>query len=175
MARDFLRYDEMVEAALRGVVREALERVAKHGLFGSHHFYLTFRSGAPGVELPDYLRERFPVEMTIVLEHQFWDLTVHSAGFEVTLSFQGKPERLVIPFAAVTAFADPSVKFHLQFQTAVAALPAVPEAPAAVPALLPEKKEQAENEKKSADKAAGDGREAKKPAEVVTLDAFRKK
>lgn len=173
MAKDFLRYDEMVEAALRGVVREALERAAKHGLFGGHHFYVSFRSGAPGVELPDYLRERFPAEMTIVLEHQFWDLKVDPSGFEVTLSFQGKPERLVIPFAALTAFADPSVKFHLQFQTAVAALPALPEGPAPVPAVLPEKKEQAE--RKGADKPAGDAKEAKKPAEVVTLDAFRKK
>ncbi len=106
----------MVEAALRGVVREALARAAAKGLPGAHHFYITFRTRFPGVALPDYLGQQYPDEMTVVLEHQFWDLDVSEACFSVTLSFQNKPERLVIPFDAITAFADPAVKFGLQFQ-----------------------------------------------------------
>src|SRR5260370_6026024 len=116
MTKDILRSDRMVETALRSVVREALSHAARHGLPGSHHFYITFRTGDPGVELPDFLRARFPQEMTIVLEHQFWDLSVTDEAFAVTLSFQNRPERLTIPLAAISAFADPSVKFGLQFQ-----------------------------------------------------------
>src|SRR5689334_15542809 len=116
MSKDLLRYDKMVEQALRGVVREALTRAAKNGLPGSHHFYVTFRTGHPGVSIPDYLVAKYPEEMTIVLEHQFWDLEVDGDLLRVTLSFQNRPERLVVPFGAITAFADPSVKFGLQFQ-----------------------------------------------------------
>ncbi|MGF1608196.1 MAG: SspB family protein [Kiloniellales bacterium] len=118
MNDDALRYDRMVETALRGVVREALAQVAERGLPGNHHFYITFRTDHPGVTLADALRERFPAEMTIVLQHQFWGLKVEHEAFEVTLSFSDKPERLVIPFAAVTSFADPSVRFGLQFESA---------------------------------------------------------
>jgi hypothetical protein len=169
-----MRYDKMVEEALRGVVREALQRTAKNGLIGGHHFYITFRTAAPGVEIPDYLQARYPEEMTIVLEHQFWGLEVDNEKFAVTLSFSNKGERLVVPLAAITAFADPSVKFGLQFQEAEPA-EAKKDGPklkladesAPAPAELP------------APKAApnGDG-DKKAPAgggEVVTLDQFRKK
>ncbi|HEX7966849.1 MAG TPA: ClpXP protease specificity-enhancing factor SspB [Stellaceae bacterium] len=141
----------MVESALRGVVREALARAAANGLPGAHHFYITFRTRSPGIRIPDYLATQYPDEMTIVLEHQFWDLEVTEPCFAVTLSFQNRPERLVIPFESITAFADPAVKFGLQFQAAPAEAEAAP-----VPAeAKPEK--------------------ADKPGEVVALDTFRKK
>lgn len=155
----------MVETALRGVVREAVSRVAKHGLPGAHHFYITFRTTAPGVALPDYLRAKYPDEMTIVLEHQFWDLEVGADGISVTLSFQNRPERLSIPFAAITAFADPSVKFGLQFQEAAPEAPAAA-APAEVPALKPVP---------AVDETPAEPKEEKKAGEVVALDKFRKK
>ena len=143
--KDLLRYDKMVEAALRGVVREALARAATNGLPGAHHFYITFRTRFPGLDLPDDLARQYPEEMTIVLEHQFWELEVGEQSFSVTLSFQNRPERLTIPFEAITAFADPAVKFGLQFQPAAAdSVPAEPE-------------------------------KTDKPGEVVALDAFRKK
>jgi uncharacterized protein len=151
--KDLLRYDKMVEAALRGVVREALARTAAKGLPGAHHFYITFRTHFPGLALPDHLTQQYPEEMTIVLEHQFWDLEVLEHSFSVTLSFQNRPERLTIPFDAITAFADPAVKFGLQFQGSPAEADAVP--PSASPARSEEK--------------------AEKPGEVVALDAFRKK
>jgi uncharacterized protein len=153
--KDLLRYDKMVEAALRGVVREALARTAANGLPGAHHFYITFRTRFPGLSLPDYLATQYPEEMTVVLEHQFWDLDVTEERFSVTLSFQNRPERLTIPFDAITAFADPAVKFGLQFQ-------AVPfeGAPAAAGAEA------------AADKAETKG---DTPCEVVALDTFRKK
>lgn len=143
----------MVEAALRGVVREALARAAAKGLPGAHHFYITFRTRFPGVALPDYLGQQYPDEMTVVLEHQFWDLDVSEACFSVTLSFQNKPERLVIPFDAITAFADPAVKFGLQFQE------------------TPDNSGAAQAEPAAAKAEAA----AEKPGEVVALDAFRKK
>jgi len=115
MSEDGLRYDLLVEAALRGVVRAALAEVARDGLPGDHHFYITFESFRPDVGLPERLRERYPREMTIVLQHQYWDLEVGQDSFTVTLSFNDIPEKLVIPYAAVTAFADPSVRFGLQF------------------------------------------------------------
>jgi len=113
---DGLHYDVMVENALRGVVREALTHVAEHGLPGEHHFYITFRSEHPGVDMPPTLRERYPHEMTIVLQYQFWDLDVGADAFAVTLSFNNRSERVVVPFEAVTSFADPSVRFGLQFE-----------------------------------------------------------
>ena len=116
MSEDTLRYDKMVEDALRGVVREALMVIARDGLFGDHHFYITFRTHFPGVAMADHILARHPDEMTIVLQHQFWGLDVGDSSFRVTLSFSGKSETLVIPFAAITGFADPSAKFGLQFQ-----------------------------------------------------------
>jgi hypothetical protein len=146
--KDLLRYDKMVEAALRGVVREALARASATGLPGAHHFYITFRTHFPGLRLPDELARQYPDEMTIVLEHQFWELEVSEQSFSVTLSFQNRPERLVIPFEAITAFADPAVKFGLQFQPTGTEEPPEAEAAQAAP---------------------------EKPGEVVALDAFRKK
>ena len=117
MSDKTLRYDLMVEDALRGVVRRSLELAASRGLPGEHHFYITFRTEHPGVKLPASLRERYPTEMTIVLQYQFWGLEVDDEGFRVTLSFNDKPERLAIPYEAIKAFADPSVRFGLQFDS----------------------------------------------------------
>jgi len=150
--KDLLRYDKMVETALRGVMREALARAATQGLPGQHHFYINFHTDFPGLAIPDRLAEQYPKEMTIVLQHEFWDLDVTEHGFSVTLSFAGRLERLTIPFDAITAFADPAVKFALQFQP-VAAEADVPDAASPDPA---EEKEEG-------------------PAEVVALDTFRKK
>ncbi len=155
--KDLLRYDKMVEAALRGVVREALARTAAAGLPGEHHFYITFRTKFPGVVLPDYLLAQYPEEMTIVLEHQFWDLDIRDDAFLVTLNFQSRSERLTVPFDAITGFADPSVKFGLQFQAA----------PAGDKADAPPEMVKREVGKPAAKKS--------KAAEVVTLDTFRKK
>ncbi len=115
---DLIGYGRLVEAALRTVVREALREVAKTGMLpGDHHFYITCRSKDPGVQLPKYLREQYPQEITLVLQHQFWELAVEDERFGVNLSFGGKSERIVVPFSAVTGFADPSLDFALQFKT----------------------------------------------------------
>ena len=170
-----MRYDKMVETALRGVVREALAGAAKQGLPGNHHFYVTFKTRFPGVGIADYLAARYPDEMTIVLEHQFWDLAVEDARFSVTLSFSNKPERLTIPFAAVTAFADPSVKFGLQFQeTETPADAGEPKKDGAKKLRLAETRtNEASLPASTAEPAKA---EEKKPGgEVVTLDQFRKK
>tara|TARA_E500000331_G_scaffold321280_1_gene335433 strand:+ start:80 stop:574 length:495 start_codon:yes stop_codon:yes gene_type:complete len=116
MSEEVFKYDMMVEEALRGVVGKALQHAAKHGLPNGHHFYITFKTGRRDVDIPVFLKEHYPEEMTIVLEHQFWDLKIHKREFEVALSFNDKRERLLIPFNAITAFSDPSVKFGLQFQ-----------------------------------------------------------
>ena len=116
MSENVFKYDMMVEEALRGVVSKALQHAAKHGLPNGHHFYITFKTSRRDVDIPVFLKEHYPVEMTIVLEHQFWDLKIHEHEFEVALSFNDKRERLVIPFNSITAFSDPSVKFGLQFQ-----------------------------------------------------------
>lgn len=126
MARDILQYDKMVESALRSVVREALTLVAKNGLPGNHHFYLTFRTDHPGVDMSDALRIQYPNDMTVVLQHQYWGLEVNDDHFVVNLSFSNVPERLQVPYAAMMSFVDPSVKFGLQFQ------PLDPEAPASL-------------------------------------------
>jgi hypothetical protein len=156
MAQDLLGYDKLIETALRGVIRAALRRAARDGLPGTHHFYLGFRTNAAGVALPTYLVAKFPEEMTIVLQHQFSGLDVGDEAFSVTLSFQGRSERLTIPFAALTSFADPAVGFRLEF--AVSSAPP-PDVPAALPATI------------SANEAP-----AQQPvAEIVTLDQFRKR
>lgn len=165
MGQDGLRYDKMVEEALRSVVRESLTFAAENGLPGDHHFYITFRTHLPGVAVPDYARARHPEEMTIVLQHQFWDLTVDHERFGVTLSFSGKSERLEIPFSAVTGFADPSAKFGLQFQGIPGLEEEVDEdVPAAVSAATTPTSE-----------PARDGAESEGDGKVVTLDRFRKK
>ena len=121
MSEDLIGYDRIVEDALRGVVREALTRAAADGLPGEHHFYVTCRTAAPGVVVPRSLRQRYPEEVTIVLQHQCWDLAVDRESFSVTLSFGGAKERLDIPFDAITGFADPSVQFALRFKPVPAA------------------------------------------------------
>lgn len=112
---DLIRYDMMVQEALLGVVRRVLTDASRTGLMGDHHFYITFKSQAQGVRLSSRLREKYPEEMTIVLQHQFWDLMVNDHAFEVGLSFGGVPERLLVPFDALTGFYDPSVQFGLKF------------------------------------------------------------
>jgi hypothetical protein len=157
MAQDLYRYDKMVETALRGVVREALSRAAQEGLRGGHHFYIGFATAAPGVVIPASLTEQYPEEMTIVLQHQFWDLEVRPESFSVTLSFQRKPERLTVPFAAVRSFTDPSVEFGLQFEAAAAAAsPRTAALPAPAASRAEDKPERG-------------------AAEVVALDKFRKR
>jgi hypothetical protein len=153
--KDLLRYGQLMEQAARGVVRQVLAQAATQGLPGAHHFYITFRTRFPGVALPDHLLAKFPDEMTVVLEHQFWDLDVKEEVFSVTLTFNGKPEHLTIPFDAITVFADPSVKFGLEFHRAGEASDAA----------------SAPSEAKSAIKPKADA----KPGEVVALDSFRKK
>jgi hypothetical protein len=113
---DHIRYDLLTQQALRGVVRTVLADTAKKGLPGDHHFYISFETQAEGVRLSDRLRAQYPEDMTIILQHQFWDLSVTDAGFEVGMSFGGIPEKLYVPFAAVTGFFDPSVQFGLQFE-----------------------------------------------------------
>jgi hypothetical protein len=121
MPVDHIRYDILAQAALRGVVRTVLADAAKKGLPGEHHFKVTFSTGAPGVRLSERMRAQYPQEMTIVLQHQFWDLIVSDDAFEVGLSFGGVPERVAVPFDAVTAFYDPAVQFGFQFETTEAA------------------------------------------------------
>lgn len=175
MAKEQLRYDRMVETALRGVVREAMKEVAERGLPGNHHFYLTFRSSYPGVEIPDYLRAQYPNEMTIVLQFQFYGLEVEDDGFAVTLSFNNVHERLVIPYAAITTFADPSVNFALQFQPAAPAESAESAEIAALPSRPADAADAKPKIVKSDAKAEKGSDEEPKRGEVVTLDAFRKK
>lgn len=115
-SEDAFRYDRMVEKALRGVVRQALQEVISDGLVDDHHFYITFATDYAGVAIPGYLKDRYPGEMTIVLQHQFYDLEVDEEKFTVMLSFNNVPERLTIPLSSITIFADPSVNFALQFQ-----------------------------------------------------------
>ena len=133
MSKDVLRYDLMVQDALKGVVRKILTEAGRDGLPGDHHFYITFRTTAPGVRLSQRLRDKHTEEMTIVLQHQFWDLSVSDHAFEVGLSFSSVPERLLIPFDAITTFFDPSVQFGLKFETQEGAEPAAAAEPAASP------------------------------------------
>jgi hypothetical protein len=177
MATDHIRYDVLARDALRGVLRKVLNDAAAHGLPGEHHFFITFLSKAEGVKLSPRLLAQYPDEMTIILQHQFWDLVVSDDRFEVGLSFGGIPERLAVPFSAIKSFFDPSVQFGLQFEPTEAAagetpaasnLPAAPAASAlAVPAAAA-----------SAPAASEQAEEPAKPsegAEVVRLDRFRKK
>lgn len=212
MAEDLIRYDLLVQDALRGVVRKVLTDAAREGLSGEHHFYISFRTEAPGVRMSQRLREKYPQEMTIVLQHQFWDLGVTEHSFEVGLSFSGVPERLLIPFDALSGFFDPSVQFGLKFDLAENAEEAEAQPSAAKPGPRGAASEPAEIKPigtglatlpagpkivpalPAAGKAARDGKSAEKgedgkeptpeaaekgdkdaTAEVVSLDAFRKK
>jgi uncharacterized protein len=171
MATDHIRYDVLARDALRGVLRRVLTDAAEHGLPGEHHFFITFVSTADGVKLSPRLLAQYPEEMTIILQHQFWDLVVTEDRFEVGLSFGGIPERLVVPFASIKSFLDPSVQFGLQFEPSEAdAASEAPEAklPAiAAPSSLPIAVPTAENGDEPAKPSEG--------AEVVRLDRFRKK
>jgi hypothetical protein len=168
MAKDYIGYQQLTDDALRGVVRNALKRVEKQGLVAAHHFRVTFKTPFPGVDIPDFLREQYPEEMTIILQHQFWGLKVKEEQFEVTLSFRKIPATLTVPFAALTQFVDPGVQFGLQFReigedgelkpvTAPTAFPTTPQA------------------EKSGEESVEDAEKPTAPAEVVSLDAFRKK
>ena len=191
MPTDHIRYDILVQEALRGMVRDVLTEAARNkAMPGDHHFFVTFDTKAEGVRLSDRLREQYPEEMTIVLQHQFWDLKVSDQAFEVGLSFGGVPERLVVPFEAIKAFSDPSVQFTLQFETLAEApdqdadaedntdkqpegkreAPRRPNSRSSVPASpLPAAaaSDKASDQPKKKDDKAG--------AEVVRLDRFRKK
>ena len=116
MDKDHLNYPVMIDQAMRGVVRDVLRRVQTTGLPGNHHFYVSYSTLHPGVKMSEQLRAKYPSDITIVIQHQFWDFKVEDHQFHVTLSFGGVPEKLTVPFAALTAFADPSIKFGLQFQ-----------------------------------------------------------
>src|SRR4051794_14285927 len=116
MAEDLMRYDLLAQEALRGVVRAALRKIVKSGLPGDHHFYIAFNTRYPGVSLSERLQRKYPQEMTVVIQHQYWNLHVQESGFEVELSFDNIPEKLVIPFEAVKGFLDPHVQFGLQFE-----------------------------------------------------------
>jgi hypothetical protein len=178
MATDYIRYDILAQAALRGVVRTVLADVAKKGLPGEHHFKITFATAAPGVRLSERMRGQYPDAMTIVLQHQFWDLTVDDDGFEVGLSFGGIPERLAVPFDAVTAFFDPAVQFGFQFEALDKQAAEEPSAAAQVPTPAPrpvaiEKTDAAPPA--PASPAEPTPNEKSGGAEVVRLDRFRKK
>ena len=179
MTEDMIRYDILVQNALRGVIRKVLTEVAKTGLPGNHHFFITFVTDAPGVKVSNRMREQYPEQMTIVLQHQYWDLEVTETSFDVGLSFSDVPEKLHIPYSAVRGFYDPSVNFELEFdvenadapvEVAPAANPsetAADEEPTPLPAAKKAKKVEAEE----------DGEDDTTPpggADVVSLDSFRK-
>src|ERR1700683_5444342 len=186
MPVDHIRYDVLAQAALRGVVRTVVADVAKKGLPGEHHFKITFNTMAPGVRLSERMRGQYPQEMTIVLQHQFWDLMVSDEAFEVGLSFGGVPERVAVPFDAVTAFFDPAVQFGFQFETVevapaadanaegpaeAASAPVTRLLPASenTPEALPPPSSAAPTAPAASDADSGTG------GEVVRLDRFRKK
>ena len=152
-----LPYEQWIEEALRAVIRRALDHTVRYGLIGDHHFFITFATTAPGVVLPKELLARYPQEMTIVLQHQFQDLSVDEHGFSVTLRFGGRPTRLGVPFAAVSAFGDPSVNFGLQLQ-----------------GLAEEASVGSEAIEAEASPEQGD-EPAAPPGQVIALDTFRKK
>lgn len=175
MATDHIRYDVLARDALRGVLRRVLSDAAEHGLPGEHHFYITFLSHGDGVKLSARLLAQYPEEMTIILQHQFWDLVVTEDRFEVGLSFGGIPERLTVPFAAVTRFFDPSAPFDLRFDVSEALSEDAAPAPAAVPATpLPAPAARAAVETETAE-AEQEPAKPSEGAEVVRLDRFRKK
>ncbi|MFP5468248.1 MAG: SspB family protein [Alphaproteobacteria bacterium] len=163
MNKDSIDYQALVQEALRGVVRGALQRVARDGrLPGAHHFYIAFHTAHPGVKVSEAILQRYPQEMTIVLQHQFWDLHVGEDDFQITLSFNNVPEKLSIPYVAIKNFFDPSTRFGLQFTVAgmeaASAEPRVLETPGKAAAEIPKEEDT-----------------PRKPGEVVSLDQFRKK
>jgi len=202
MPTDKIRYDLLVQEALRSVMRKVLGDAARDGMPGEHHFFITFRTDAPGVRISPRTKERFPEEITIILQHQFWDLSVSEFGFEVGLSFSNVPERLGVPWEAVTGFFDPSVEFGLKFELQemepeegandteptprLSAVPAVKPAPRSEkaprgagsepletpPTALPKPKATAKPEKAP---GAAEKTPASGDPKVISIDAFRKK
>ncbi len=166
--KDFIGYQALVDKAFRRVVRDALVHAAKGGIMGAHHFYITFDTQAPGVKLSQHMREQHPVEITIVIQNQYWDLKVHDDDFEVGLSFNKMPETVVVPFAAIRQFHDPSQNFGFRFQ---------PTGPEAASPAKPVAKTQPEPKPEALPAPAGG--ESAPPASdqptVVSLDKFRKK
>ena len=159
---DYIGYEALTQAATRGVMREALKRAAREGAPpGDHHFYVSFRTRAPGVQVPDHLTERFPEDMTIVIQHQYWDLEVDDSHFEIILKFAGVQQHLSVPFAAVTRFVDPAVNFGLSFEPE----PVSGESDVIAPVV---DKVEDEGETAETPKADNEGT-------VVNLDAFRRK
>jgi uncharacterized protein len=185
MATDLIRYDLLVQDALRSVVRKVLADAARNGLVGEHHFNIAFKTQAQGVVAPPAVKQRFPDEMSIVLQHEFWDLAVTQDAFEVSLNFSRKPERLVVPFDSITGFTDPSVPFGFKLEPRVSEqasslAPAVEEKKAPAPVPAPAKPTSIKPAPQPAPGAKSPQR-AEKPAEsgsetkVVSIDAFRKK
>jgi hypothetical protein len=190
MAVDHIRYDLLVRGALRNVVRDVLADVARNGVPGDHHFYVAFDTRVEGVRISSRLRAQYPEEMTIVLQHQFWDLVVTDAGFEVGLSFNNIPERLTVPFDALKGFADPSVQFGLEFEVAAEKPNEAGDAQPSTPSVSPDAKSDADRNAQPLRKdIAGEPNSAPEPvaendsepskssggAEIVKLDRFRKK
>ena len=168
MPEDLMRYDQLAQNALKGVVREALRRVEKSGLPGEHHFYIQFNTKYPGVNIGARLAERYPREMTVVLQHQFFNLQVTEERFQVELSFDNIPERLIVPFASVKGFLDPAVQFGLQFEV-------VHEDASTEPKLKkPAEPKLATKAAEKPDEAVSEAKSDEVP-KVVSLDAFRKK
>jgi uncharacterized protein len=175
MKAGHIDYQALVHRALRGTVRDILQQVAREGLRGEQHYYITFKTDFEGVAVPPFLKAKYPREMTIVIQHRFWDLKVENDRFQIALSFNQKPEMLVIPFDAISSLVDPSVRFALQFETEVPEEEEQPPllkhakpAPADAQENQPAAKTGTENGKGApADKAKG-------PGNVVTLDSFRK-
>lgn len=193
MAEDLLRYDILIQDALRGAVKKILAEVGRTGLPGEHHFYIAFETTAPGVRISQRLKERYPQEMTIVLQHQFWDLAIGEHAFEVGLSFGGVPEKLLVPYSAIKGFFDPSVQFALEFDPGKTAEELPEELLEAVEELAQAERD-TENtisdqgqigitggtdQDKAASASGDNGNTPDKPSEgggeVVSLDAFRKK
>jgi hypothetical protein len=174
MVQDHIRYDILAQDALRSVIRKVLSEVAATGhLPGEHHFFITFLTGAPGVRISQHLKAKYAEQMTIVIQHQFWDLKITETHFEIGLSFSDTPEKLVIPFNAIRGFYDPSVSFELEFD--VPSGEETEDEPGEVTAY-PAAAEKTEEHAADAAKAAGDDDDGKKPgASVVSLDSFLKK
>lgn len=172
MGQDHIRYDILAQDALRGVIRKVLTEVAATGrLPGEHHFFITFLTGAPGVRISQHLKSKYAEQMTIVVQHQFWELKVTESLFEIGLSFSDTPEKLVIPFNAIRGFYDPSVNFELEFDVPAAEDEDVGSAEiTAYPVTAAVEKAEGTSED---GKTGGD--DDKKPGSVVSLDSFRKK
>ncbi len=172
MTKETIDYPNLIDTAMRHVVREALKHVDRYGLPGDHHFFISFQTNYPGVAISPQLKSRYPEEITIVVQHQFWDLQIHDDKFQVMLSFNNIPEKLVVPFDALTAFADPSIKFGLQFHGKRAAADSGEAVACPATGHMPHEKPQAaafdEETPAEETKAANDEK-------VVSLEAFRKR